>query len=210
MRIYRTGGWQEIQRALPHRTMAAIIQAAQRLGANNPAYTAAEDKKLSLLWDAGIRLAAIAAEMGRSESSVFCRSRVLRLPAACPEGYEFICNASKRTGYYVSTLRKILAWAGVKEHLALSDPIPRASRRAAKWHRHYVDPLLVDEAIERWLKTETVCGAARARGLSNESLYRWLTAAGVFEKRKPGTRPGVRNIATEVIDRVVAQHKRAA
>jgi hypothetical protein len=210
--LYPLQDKQAIMAALPGRTWNAIRMRAHRLGVGvKKHYTATEDKKLALLWDSGLRLSAIAEEMGgRTPQSLYDRGVQLGLTAGCPEGFEYITDAADRTGYEVETLRNIMRWAGVRRRMAISDPSRRGKERPAAWHRHFVCPLEIDDAVERWHATETVNGAARARGLTDMTLARWLTQAGVLEVRPKGAPRVVRRVPSEVIDRVVAERQRAA
>jgi hypothetical protein len=95
----------------------------------------------------------------------------------------------------VGTLRKILRWGGVRIRPSISRPM---SRR----HFHVVETDSVDEAVAKWLATETVEFAARSRGTTPEILRARLLASG---ERLPPRPRGKRHwrIETTLIDRVL-------
>ena len=99
----------------------------------------------------------------------------------------------------METLRRILQWGGVRRRRTMS-----CGASAIRRHSHTcVDPFDVDEAIQRWLATETVSEAARRRGVSATSLANWLRDAGVIGA--PAGRRALHRVPSEDIDRVIRE-----
>jgi hypothetical protein len=204
--IYPTGGWAAVKQALPRRTKTSILKKACELRvAPKRHYSRSENLTLERLWEAGLELDRIAERMGRTPGSVYDHALAIGLRVAVPRGFECLTLAAERSGFARESLRAVLRWAGVKIHRNLSDPAAR--KKMPKWHRHYVDPLAVDDAIARWMKTETLLAAAKARGLHDFVLKRWLVEAGIIEPRPPGSRRLRWRIPTETIDRVIMERR---
>ncbi len=186
------------------RTVSAIHHRAQRLGiVANRRWSAADDAELGMLWfEVGV--AEIAKRMRRTRAAVVQRAReYLRLPLGAPDGFEYISKAAERTGFALATLQMILRWAGVKPRPSMSYD------RGAKRHFHIVDPVDVDDAIERWLATESLEAAARRVGWSAETLARRLLASGLDIPARPARKRQWR-IPTETVDHVVADRAKVA
>jgi hypothetical protein len=193
--------------ALPHRTRLAIVRRARTLGVAcyRRHWTAADDQRLLLLWEDGLSLAHIAKRMGRPQEGVYLRARRIGLQLGIPRGYEYFTAACKRTGFCGKTMWRILSWAGVPTRVTLSRPTHRIYGR----RRHFVDPLEVDDAISRWMATETPNDAAIARGIPPRTLWGWLKRAGLLKPAASGSRKAHRILSAD-IDRVVDEHRRAA
>lgn len=162
-------------------------------------WTAAEDRRLSLLWGS-LSLRETAATLGRTEVTVYHRAQGLGLPLGCPRGMEWLTDAAKRAGYDTGQLRKILAAVGHRVHRSLSRPRLGKPTR----HFHYVDPIDVDDAVAAWVKLEPVVRAAERHGLSDDTLRRLLLDAG----EKPPRRHRARwMVSSEVVARVVATYR---
>lgn len=164
-------------------------------------WTKAEDSRLSVMWDLGIGLTVMAADIGRTEIALLGRAAHVGLKTGVPDGFESLWASAVRTGFdNTGCLRRVLRWAGVVIHGTRSERRCRGVNR-----RHYVEPSEVDAAMNLWLSTETLHGAARTRGIRANTLRRWLLCCGAIEERTgPKTH---RRVPTEVIDRVVAQHR---
>lgn len=204
-RHYPGGFWRACAPHLPYRNADEIKNRASFIKACvRRHWTRTEDKRLAVMWDLHVSMGWIARELRRSEASVYRRAIRIGLQVGIPEGCESLNAARKRTGYtYWLSLRRILDWAGVVVHVTRSDP----HERSVKLRRHYVDPHEVDEAIAKWHATETVHGAARARGMCGVTLRQWLLKAGAIEARASRANITHRRVPTEVIDRVVAEHR---
>lgn len=184
------------------RTIGAVYHEANRLGLiRYRPWTDADDTKLRRLWETTATLRSIARAVGRTTATTYWRAQKIGLPLGVPDGYVYVYQAAVKAGYAVATLWRILAWAGVAIFPARSRPSKRrgvvVGRRR---HFHYVDPFDVEEAVERWCRTESVHQAARTRGLSGETLKRWLVAAG---HRPPRKWKAHWRIESQEIDRVV-------
>lgn len=187
--------------ALAGRTRGAVMHRAQRLGLmTHRRWTMADDARLRQQWGIGLSVEAVAKRIGRTPKATYQRAKVIGLPLGLQPGYERWTEAAKRTGYCTTQLWRICRWAGVEVHRAMSRPSkPRGRRKAHASRHHFVDSFELDEAIERWHRTEAVHSAARARGLVGDTLRRWLHDAGLTP---PDSKRHWR-VDTEVIDRVV-------
>lgn len=187
------------------RTRHSLTQRAKRLGVTRkPHWSKSADAHLVYLWEARIGVNAIAMKMGRTPQAVYRRGQDLGLPLGCPNGFEFVTQAARRCGFTVETMWRIIKAGKVRTQASLSDP--RIANKG-NWRRRYVDPDEIDEAVKKWLDSELVDQAAERRGLVSVTLRGWLVKAGVLPavRRKKHLR-----IPSEVIDRVVAEHSRAA
>jgi len=192
-RLYVAEGIHACVVAIPTRSKAAIFQRARFLGLKTHRRWTEEDNcVLSGHWGfKSVRY--IARVLNRTQGSVIDQANILKLgPARKPSG-ETILAASKRTGYCVDYLVKILRWAKVEIHLQY-----RYSRgKPVRW----AYPEQIDRAIREWEATEYVHSAARTRGLVGETLRAWMKDAGYSW---PGGRTWLR-IPTAEIDAVVAK-----
>jgi len=184
------------------RPFAGVCAKAARLGLRNkPRWTDIDNQRLRNLW--GVEsLTVIAKRLGRTKNGVFRQAiDVLGLKRGAQEGQEMLTAAARRTGYDVATLRRVLEAAGVELKRPMSEP-------GSKRRRRVVESVDVDEAVAAWNATETVNGAARARGISDDYLRKLLKrAAGV--PAKPEGRKAWR-VPTTIIDRALAGAGRAA
>jgi hypothetical protein len=200
--LYVTKGLHACERALPGRSSHAICQAARRLGLRtHKRWTAEDDRIITSEWGF-TSLEQIARRLGRTAKAVYQHARAdLDVGMGAPEGAEYLTASARRTGFDVPTLRRVLAYAGVKPRRVPTRP---TGRRVS--HRMtYVDGLDVDDAVAAWMASEYVEPAAVARGISGEALARWLHEAGVPDKR---TKCRERwRVPTATIDRVVAERK---
>jgi transposase len=199
--IYPTDATACAARLFP-RTSGAVAIRAFRLGVRNrPTWTAADDVEIWNNW--GVLSSEQIAEKlcGRTAGAVRARAKKLGLRTGCPNGYEYITRAAKRTGYELNSLRSILRYAGVR--------IGRSEASLVE-SRYFVDPFAVDEAIAKWHATETIFAAARRIGMTSNALYDWVQKAaesGVTLPRKPRRKRHWR-IPSETIDAIVADGRR--
>ncbi len=184
------------------RTEQAVRHRGQKLGVvHRRRWTAAEEEELCLLWGEKT-LPRIAAHLRRSPEGVYRRAECLGLTRGVPQGFEALSVAARRTGYCDPTLRKILAWAGVKVRRTMSRP-PRGKTRLPC--RFCVDPFDVDRAVKAWLATETIGEGARRHGYSGETLRKWLAEDGKLPESR-GRGCHVR-VESTVVDTTVAARK---
>lgn len=127
-------------------------------------WTSHDEDALRMSW--GIHpVHQVARMLGRTPYATYLKAAELGLGLGCPQGFEHIATAARRTGYASSTLTKILHWARV--HMR-----PAASNPGGPTYRLIVDPSDVDDAVRRWCAMETVRDAARRVGWKHERLRR--------------------------------------
>lgn len=142
-------------------------------------WTIKEAHRLRALW--GVEsVTSIAKKIGRSPITVYYFAQKLDLPLGCPQGFEYLTTAAKRTGFDTKSLRAVLAHAGKKIRLAMSKPLvksrgtgPRKGQRT-----HVVSPDDVDAAVRLWTTQECLPTAALRLGTTREILRAALLAAG--------------------------------
>lgn len=175
---YARGGYKAACAVLPGRTAASVMHRANRLGVLvRRRWTKADDETLRTLWEIGLGIKEIAADLKRTACTTYVRAQKLGLPLGCPDGFEYLSAAAERAGYCTTQLRRILRWAKVTIRRSLGGPTEAARRF------HIVDPLEVDDALARWHATEPVQAAARRLGLCGETLARRLRKVGVKDTR---------------------------
>lgn len=190
--------------ALPHRTRHSILRKAQTMGVHNltcrrTPWSKEEDQRLRTLWALGLSLRRISDRMGRNQQGIAKHVERLGLPLGVPRGYESITESCKRVGFHGCTMWTILRWAAVVTTAV------RAKKPQGKFRRYYVDPFDVDEAVKKWLSTETIAGAATSRDIPRSTLRKWLLCAGAFTSSADARKH--QRIPTKVIDRVVAERR---
>lgn len=201
---YLSGGIALAKRALPERSEISLYHRARRLRlSRRRRWTDSDDKHLADIWEQGLPLRTIARRLERTMKTTYWRAQKIGLPLGCPQGFEYLSAAAKRTGYATSQLWRILAWAKVPVRKTLS----RTSMDRVSHHHHVVDPFDVDEAIEAWSKTETAEAAARRLGISGDRLRARLRKVGVEFKRERQTRLTEAQIAAA--NEIAHWHKRA-
>lgn len=187
------------------RSRVSVMHKAARIGVStHRRWTANDDQHLRALWGT-ISLGHVAKTLKRTTDATYWRARRLGLPCGSTQGMEYLTAAATRTGFETTSLRRILRWGGVRL-------VPTSSRPTKARRRfHMVDPIDVDDAVERWLRTEIIEVAARDRGMSGDTLERWLREAGVgvstVRPAGKGEKPH-RRVETAVIDRVVAERSK--
>lgn len=201
---YLLDGWETVAARLG-RSRSAVFKKAQCLGlVRERRWTEKEDAEVKQMLADGIGIATIAGRLGRTESGVFHRARRIGFPTGRPADFEYLYPAAERTGFAPQTLIKIMRAAKMPIRVAQSEPKKRYW--PARYRRHIVDPIDVDEAVEKWLNTETVGAAERRHGLKYGTLNHALRRAG--HKHPPGHRPGQHwRVKSDFVDRFVEEHK---
>lgn len=187
----------EISARLPGRNESAVFHRSRRLGLiKNRRWTDVDDKRLRNWW--GEPIAKVARELDRSVITIYWRAQVLGLPLGVPQGGEYLSTAARRCGYATQTFRKILKWAGVSARRAVT-------RNPLKcWHAaHWVDPDDANDAVSKWLRTETPQAAGRRLGLDGSTVIRRLILSGLPLPPKPGRKEHWR-IESEIIEQACA------
>lgn len=141
-------------------------------------WTIKEAQRLRSLW--GVEsVKSIAKKIGRSPITVYYFAQKLKLPLGCPQGYEYLTAAAKRTGFDTKSLRAVLRASDVKIKLAMAKPsTPRGKGKRRGSRTHVVLPDNVDEAVSLWTTQECLPDAARRLGTTREILRAALLAAG--------------------------------
>jgi hypothetical protein len=186
--------------ALPRRTRGAVTRMAHALGAfyRSRRWTDLENARLRRMWHS-YSVRQLAQRFGRSEWGVWEHARHIGLPLGVPRGCEYFTEACERTGFHGRSLWRIIRWAEV---VTTATPVkPGALNRQ---RRYYVDPFDVDEAVKKWLATETIDAAARRHGVAGNTMRYWLKRAGLLHPRGPKSSLHHR-IESVVIDRVVSE-----
>lgn len=190
--------------ALLGRCASSVACRAWRLGVrSNKLWTPREDARLRLLWGSE-SVEGIADRLGRTTVAVYLRASSLGVASACPQGFESLKRAAKRTGFAnVKQIRAILAFAGYTAAIRDSFSVTRSS----KYRHQIVETDIVDAAIAKWMATEPVESAARRLNVKPQTLRRWLS-------RRLGPKPTRAKrhwrVESEVIERVVAEVRGAA
>ena len=177
------------------RSCPSVYNRSSRLGLlTKRRWTHAEDLRLEFDW--GAPVAALAAELHRSEESVHRRALKLGI-AGIPSGGERISASVKRCGFKRDQLKRILKWAGVELHPVL----PTGMRK--KQRRQWVEKTDCDDAIAKWASSETVQRAAIRIGISWPTVVRRLERGGLnVEKYRCGC---TIRIPSDVLDGVAAK-----
>lgn len=204
---YATEGSAAVAAALG-RTIISITKRAPRLSCLRVRrWTENDDGRLQVLW--GVHsIKAIAKTIGRTEQAVYWRARELDLGLGCPQGHEYLSAAAVRTGFAVCQIRRILAWAHVRIARASVRPGVVTKTDKVSW---VVEPSDVDDAIARWMATETVETAAERRDISSSVLLRLLGEAMDRGDDRVPPKPKFRKhwrIATTLLDELVGAYQR--
>lgn len=171
-----------------------------------PHWKPKDEEVLRFLWETPATIRELCTHFGRSAQGICRRAVKLGLPPRVPNGFEFLTHAAMRTGFDIKTFRNVLLWARVKIHIVRRYKLKRKkvkNRKRKFFHQCYVNPLEVDEAVGRWMNTETPATAAPRFGVDATTLRRWLRNAGI--KRKPERHCPWR-IDSKIIERVVYEH----
>ena len=205
---YLYGGLKKVQELFPNRSKYAIWTRASDLGIHiRRPWSEKDDRILKFGWGP-LSLKTIAKNLNRTECSIRFRAERLGVQMGCPNGFEYVSNAAKRLGFNRSSFRRVLAWANVLDRPAMC----QSRTESGATIRRIVDSFDAERAVESWLKTETVNGAAKARGVPETTLSKWLREAGALTGRVPMGRVKNKNykrphyrVATEIIDKVVLE-----
>jgi hypothetical protein len=202
---YPSGGAAECMPFLSGRTKKGLRHCARAHQIRGDGkWTAHDDQRLRINWGAR-SLDWLAEDLKRTRDAVYLRAEKLKLGLGVPQGLELIGTAAKRCGFSMKTLRSILVLQGVRMFAqparirTARDRRTTQTKKRSRFHRMMVDSFDADEAVEKWLTTETVTSAARRRGVNPEKLRRHLLKAGV----KPVAKSKVWRVETEVIERVI-------
>jgi hypothetical protein len=139
-----------------------------------------DDAKLCRLWTMAFSLTEIAGALDRSERGVHTRAKRLRLPSGPPAGHEMLTAACERTGYHITQLRRILAWAKVRTQPVRAQPSHRVlsgGKYRSYAGRRFVAVDEMDAAITAWEERETATYAAERHQVSAGTIRRWLLDA---------------------------------
>lgn len=177
---YTAGGIKAARSAFPDRTTSALYHRAIRLKLKRRRrWTTVDDTKLRRLWDGEQTLRQIANALDRTPITTYWRAQKLGLPLGCPEGWESLTDAAKRTGYGPGQLRRILAAFGVEPSKRVTRILPLRGKRREALRWTIVWPADVDAAVEAWCECDTLEGHARRREISTEALRSRLAAVGI-------------------------------
>lgn len=149
-----------------------------------------------LRWSWGqARASTIARRLKRSAAACYHKAAELGLGSEW-EGLS-LAECAKRSGYDLDTLRKVLAFAGVRPRRS---QISRKGR--VKHWRWSVDPDGLERAVALWTSTAPVGVHAREYGVSGIALRQWLEDAG--HKPPRGSRRRHWRVSSEVVAKVMA------
>jgi hypothetical protein len=159
-------------------------------------WTREDDMRLRSMWGSkSVRY--VAAKLDRTVATTYWRAQLLGLDLGLQPGTEYLKSAAKRAGFSPEALRNILSWARV--HTSLPP-----TRTTSKRPKRCIEPDVVDDAVARWMKTETLAAAARRYGFSESgSVLLRLRASGLPLPKKPKRLRHWR-IPSETIDKAMA------
>jgi phage antirepressor YoqD-like protein len=204
-RVYPTGVAAAVK-ALPGRSLVAVQCMAKKLGVHariRTTWTDEESETLRRMWG-WEPIYTISRALNKTPKAIFYRSVILGLRLVVPEGYDFVTNAAERAGFSVKAFQRIMRIYRVPVRAHYGRTRERGKRC---YHHHIVDLERADEAVAKFMKTENLRQAAKARGLDTRRLVCWLTDAGVrIIRTGNGPKPFMR-ASTEDIDRVVADRR---
>lgn len=137
----------------------------------------------------------IAKRLGRTIGGVVGQAKKLKLRMGIQNGYESITEAAERHKCGYQFMLKLLRRRSAK------------LRRARPWStatepQRYISRECADEAMLAYLSTETMKGAARARGIDAAALRKWM----LLEGHEPPRRGIHWRVSSGDIDKVVAKH----
>lgn len=178
-RSFTAGGVLAALRALPKRTRPAVWRRARRLGLQRePQWPPQDDATLRELWAQARPLHEVAARFQRSQEAVAARAHKLGLRRGCPDGWEYVTAAARRTGFDEPLFRKVLAAAQVEVRPALTFHQGRTSRRTEIVHSEGADL-----AVAHWMTGAPLAVQARRYGVACETMERRLAKVGVRRPR---------------------------
>lgn len=130
-----------------------------------------EELRLIYLWGGATSISTIAKELDRTERAVFSKAKRLELGIRAPRGWETMRAASRRTGFYPKTLRRIMDDEGIRVRRSMSQPGYSQSI--------IVESDRLDDAIRHWMAKESRSAAARRIGVDRETLNARLKKIGI-------------------------------
>ncbi len=200
---YSRGGIRAARKALPHRGDRSIYLRAQRLDLElRPLWTEDEVERLVAQW--GLEsMRSLVRWTGRRRASIYLKAKTLGLPLGAPPGWEPLEVAARRAGYSPPTLRTILRFACFRVYEGYTP------RQGGRWIVRIEE---VDQAVARYVRTETLQEAARRHGMCAEKLARICRLAKVKLRRVGTLRKSHVRADTADFDRAVqklAEHHQA-
>jgi len=198
---YLAAGIEGALKALPQRSKRALyVQASLMKLCPDRRWSDSSIQTLRNLW--GLEtLPQIAKTLERTPLAVCLKASELGLKLGCPDGWAYITNEAKRTGFEIPTLKNVMEQAGMRVFQSYSMRKP-----GAKYRWCIVQPSDVDYAVTWWCTTETLHGAAVARGVAPDTLKRWLVAAGLTPPKK---KRDIWRIPSKDIDEVIEKRTTA-
>lgn len=167
-----------------------------------PRWTAAEDHRLTIMWGVD-SVEDISKAIGRTPTAIYMRSKVLGLQWACPQGFESITHAAKRSGFSLRRLRALIHAMGYGASIRESFSLPRGSR-----YRHQIiETDAVDAAVAKRMTLETIESAANRLNFPATSL-RKLVALRLGPK--PTRARCAWRVPSDVLEQIVAEARGAA
>jgi hypothetical protein len=198
---FAKGGLKAAVAEFPERNPPGIHGKLKRLGLRKcRLWTPREAAKLREMWGS-VPLKDLTEFFNRQATHIFAKAKRMGLKTGCPQGWESLAHAAKRTGYHEKTLKIVLRWAGVRPERWMGNPNDR--RVQGCYHRRIVQPTDVDEAVERWVRCESVVDAARRHGVNPVTLRSWLKTAGYTRDRSYA----LWRLEPSVVDDLVAQRR---
>jgi hypothetical protein len=206
--LFKEGGYQACFDAFPNRSKVAVQKRIRKAGlAKANFWTEKDDCYLSGSWGF-ISTKMIAKKLRRTVGSI--QQRVTRLGLGCgmkaEDGKEpeILESSANRVGYHKPTLLRILQFSNVTIHRVQS----RSANFTGELGRFYVYKEEVNAAVSRWLSTEMVKPAARARKVSAPFLLQCLKNSGQLDEKIMRMGPQWR-VPTNLINQVIEEWKRS-
>jgi hypothetical protein len=201
------GGYPACFAAFPNRSRVAVQKRIRKAKlVTRHFWTEEHDCYLSGSWGF-ISTKTIAKKLGRTEHAIQQRVTRLKLGSGMKsedgKTPELLESSATRTGYHKPTLLRILKFSTVIIHRMQS----RSARFTGALGRFYVYKEDVDAAVARWLSTEMVKPAARARKVSPPLLMQELKNSGELDEKTMRIGPTWR-VPTDLIDRVIKEWRK--
>lgn len=164
-------------------------------------WTEHEDQMIT--WHFGVKSAKlIAKELDRSYNAIIRRAYKLGLVKhGSVQGYECLEQASKRTGYNIEQLRRMIKGRNI---------IPRkvegyVEARVGKIRRRLYSVDDIDECVEAWHETETFTNGCIRLGVDPHAMKKMLSRIGV---EKPSSLKGMMwRVPTEKLEEAAELHR---
>ena len=152
------GGIKAAQAALPARGTWSICNRARRLFGplRRPKWTKRDEERLRAMWDASYTLPWLARKLGRTEKAVYEKAQSLGLHLGCPQGFEYLSAAARRTGCSTRQIRKALteyheALPSWEQSGKMRRPLSLSKR--ARRRNVLVEPDIADAAVAQWVRS---------------------------------------------------------